>query len=152
MRDKMPDNVQTVSNTLQTQWASFISTPGSSAIFWPTVKPDVARFDAVPQNYVIACYNPASPAAVDDNAQGVWTIIEDIIVDIIVKVGSGTTQNAIDTRENLRQACYSIIHHNETTMSGIAEAHISRETYKVESPEHMRLAMLVKCKYFHIKT
>lgn len=146
------DVVSIISNILQAQWSSFISSPGTSAIFWPTVKPDVAKFDSQPQSYTIACYNPGSPATVDDSAQGVWTIIEDIIVDIIVKVGSGTTQNAIDTREALRQACYSIIHHNETTMSGINEAHINRETYKVESPAHMRLAMLVKCKYFHIKT
>jgi hypothetical protein len=147
----MPDNVQTVSNTLQAQWASFISSPGSSAIFWPTIKPDMAKFDMLSFNYVIACYNPASPAAVGDDAQGEWTVVEDIIVDIIVKVTTGT-QSAIDTREALRQACYSIIHHNETSMTGIAEAHISRETFKVESPEHMRLAMLVKCKYFHLKT
>lgn len=147
----MPDNVQTVSNTLQEQWANFISSPGTSAIFWPTVKPDVAKFDTLSFNYLVACYNPASPAAVDDSAQGMWTIVEDIIVDIIVKITAGT-QNAIDTREALRQACYSIIHHNETSMPGIAEAHINRETYKVESPEHMRLAMLVKLKYFHLKT
>lgn len=152
MSEHMPDNVQVVSNLLQAQWASFISSPGTSAIFWPTTKPDVAQFDSQPHNYVVACYNPGSPAAVDDSAQGVWTIVEDIIVDIIVKVGSGTEQNAIDTREALRQAVYSIIHHNETSMSGINEAHISRETYKVESPQHMRLAMLLKCKYFHLKT
>lgn len=148
----MTDNVQIISNTLQAQWSSFISSPGSSMIFWPTVKPDLAKFDSLSQSYVVACYNPASPSTVNDDAQGEWTVIEDIIIDIIVKIVAGSTQNAIDTREALRQACYNIIHHNETSMTGINEAHVARELYKVESPEHMRLAMLVKCKYFHLKT
>jgi hypothetical protein len=109
-------------------------------------------FQKLANSYAIACYNPGGPVASDALAREVWQFVEDVVIDIIVKVGSGTVQQALDARENMRQQVYSIIHANEFAFSGCADVYPMREHTKVESPDLARLAIVVKCRSFNVQS
>jgi hypothetical protein len=146
----MTDNAQFVSAMLQAKWA--LASPIVSDIYWATTRFQTMDFQKLPNSYAIACYNPGSPVASDALAREVWQFVEDVVIDIIVKVGTGTPQQATDTRENMRNEVYRIIHANEFAFSGCVDVYPMREHTKVESPDLARLAIQVKCKSFHIQT
>lgn len=145
----MTDTAQVISAMLQAKWS--LGSPSVSDIYWSTTRFQAMDFEKVANSYAIACYNPGSPVASDALAREVWQLIEDVVIDIIVKVSAGTAL-AIDTRESIRQQVYSIIHANEFAFSGCADVYPMREHTKVESPDLVRLAIQIKCKSFNVKT
>ena len=146
----MTDTVQIVSALLQAKWG--LASPKASDIYWSTTRFQAMDFEKVTNAYVIACYNPGSPVASDVLTREVWQFLEDIVIDIIVKIGAGTVQQAVDARESMRQQVYSILHTNEFAFSGCVDVYPLREHTKVESPELVRLAIQVKCKSFNVQT
>jgi hypothetical protein len=145
----MTDTAQVISQTLQSNWS--LSSPKASDISWPCTRFESADLTKITQNYVVACYNPASPVASEPLSREVWQLTEDVVVDVIVRV-TGTAQQALDARESVRLEIYRILHSNELSIPGIPVAYVAREPYKVESPDLARIALQVKCKTFHIKT
>ncbi|MGA3192471.1 MAG: hypothetical protein ABSD73_08170 [Candidatus Bathyarchaeia archaeon] len=146
----MTDTAQVVSAMLQAKWG--LSSPTSGQIYWATTRFQTMDFQKLANSYAIACYNPGGPVASDALAREVWQFVEDVVIDIIVKVGSGTVQQALDARENMRQQVYSIIHANEFAFSGCADVYPMREHTKVESPDLARLAIVVKCRSFNVQS
>jgi len=146
----MTDTAQIISAMLQLKWS--LASPKASDIYWSTTRFQAMDFEKVTNSYVIACYNPGSPVASDALAREVWQLVEDVVIDIIVKVGAGTVQQAVDARESMKQQVYTIIHANEFAFSGCADVYPMREHTKVESPDLVRLAIQVKCKSFNVKT
>jgi hypothetical protein len=145
----MTDTAQVISAMLQAKWS--LSSPSVSDIYWATTRFQAMDFEKVTNPYTISCYNPGSPVASDALAREVWQMVEDVVVDIIVKVSAGTAL-AINARESIKQEVYRIIHINEFAFSGCADVYPMREHTKVESPELVRLAIQIKCKSFSVTT
>lgn len=146
----MTDTAQVISTMLQAKWN--LSSPTVAQIFWATTRFQTMDFEKMTNSYAIACYNPGSPVASDALAREVWQMVEDVVVDIIVKVGSGPVLQALDARENMKQQVYSIIHANEFKLSGCVDVYPMREHTKVESPDLVRLAIVIKCKSFSVQS
>lgn len=145
----MTDTAQIVSAMLQAKWS--LPSLRVTDIYWATTRFQAMDFEKVPNFFAIACYNPGSPVASDALAREVWQMLEDVVIDIIVKVSAGTSL-AIDARESIRQQVYIIIHANEFAFSGCTDVYPMREHTKVESPELVRLAIQIKCKSFSLTT
>ncbi|MGB8780551.1 MAG: hypothetical protein WCD81_07880 [Candidatus Bathyarchaeia archaeon] len=151
----MTDTAQVVSAMLQAKWG--LSSPKASDIFWATTRFTAMQFGQVTNSYAIACYNPGNPVASDPLSREVWQMLEDVIIDIVVKTAGMSSagsaiQEAIDARESMRQQVYSIIHQNEFAFSECADVYPLREQTKAESPELVRLAIQVKCKSFSVQS
>jgi hypothetical protein len=146
----MTDTAQVVSTMLQAKWS--LSSPTAGQIYWATTRFQTMDFQKLANSYAIACYNPGGPVASDALAREVWQFVEDVVIDIIVKVGAGTVQQALDTRENMRTEVYRILHLYEFAFFGCADVYPMREHTKAESPDLARLAIQVKCKSFNVQT
>jgi hypothetical protein len=146
----LTDTAQVISAMLQAKWS--LSSPTVSNIYWATTRFQTMDFQKLSAGTAVACYNPGGPVASDALAREVWQFIEDVVIDIIVKVGSGTVQAALDSRENIRNEVYRILHLYEFAFSGCSDVYPMREHTKVESPDLSRLAIQVKCKSFKVQT
>jgi hypothetical protein len=142
-----PSIAQIISSLLQTDWT--LASPGVKDITWATTRFDAAQ--DVPANFIISCYNPAGPATVEQLSREALQILEDVVVDIIVKVSAGTAI-AISTRESIRQQVYSILQANQLNVPTCNDVWPLREKDKVESPELMRLTIMFRCRSFKITT
>jgi hypothetical protein len=69
----------------------------------------------------------------------------------MVKVTAGEAQ-AVTTRDSMYAEVLRILHHNETSLPGISDAYVVRETAKVEGPDTVRLAIQVECVSLHLAT
>ena len=137
----MSNMAQAVSNLLQEKWN--LSSPSVSAITWALTKFDAAQ-DVPNSNFIISCYNPVSPTTSESLAVGMLLLLEDVVVDIIVGVSAGSAA-AITARENMRQQVYYIVQENYNLYS-TTDIWPFREKEKVESPQLMRLTILVRCR------
>ena len=147
----MSDAVGTISNILQSQWS--LSSPSASQVQWSTTRVDSALFLQSSEQYAIGCYNPPSPTTVEPITEGAWRVTERVMIDIIIKVPPGNTAaQMLQTRENMRLEVYRIIHHNETSISGIGDAYVERETNKSEGPDLLRITLQVACITFNYQT
>jgi hypothetical protein len=143
------DTAQVISTMLQAKWS--LSSPTSAQIYWPTTRFQTMDFQKLVNAYAIACYNPGGPVASEALAREVWQFVEDVVIDIIVKVSAGTSL-AVNARESMRNEVYRIIHLYEFAFSGCSDVYPMREHTKVESPDLARLAIQVKCKSFNVQT
>jgi hypothetical protein len=139
-----------ISQLLQANWPATAEglLPAKSSITWA-----FTRFEAmqdVPSGYVISCYNPGGPVTGDALSREVWQFLEDVVVDILVPV-SGATANVLQIREAIRQELYDILHLNQFSVPGFGgDVYPLREKEKVESPQLMRISVIVRCRSFHI--
>jgi hypothetical protein len=146
----MPDIAQQISSLLQAKWT--LPSPQVSDITWASTRFEAAQdVGGLPGNFIISCYNPGGPVTVDTLSREVLQVLEDVLVDILVKVSAGTAL-AIDTRESMRQQVYDILHINQFSVPGCNDVYPLRETTKVESPQLVRVAIMVRCRSFNIKT
>jgi hypothetical protein len=141
----MPDIAQQISSLLQAKWT--LPSPGVADITWASTRFEAAQ--DVPGNFVVSCYNPGGPVSADPLSREVWQLLEDVIIDILVKVSAGTAL-AIESRESMRQQVYEILHLNQFGVSGCNDVYPVRETTKVESPQLVRVAIMVRCRSFNI--
>jgi len=151
----LTDTAQVISAMLQAKWS--LTSPKVTDIFWATTKFTAVQFEQMANSYSIACYNPGSPVASDALAREVWQMVEDVIIDIIVKTAGMSSagsaiQEAIDARESMKQQVYTILHQNEFAFSGCADVYALREHTKAETPELVRLAIQVRCRSFSVQS
>ena len=136
-----PSNVVSViSQLLQANWS--LGSPAKGDILWTDNKPDTMQLPQWTKNYLIAVYNPSNPVTSKVLARELWEITENVHVDIYIKV-MGTVDAATVTREIMREECYRIMHVNQLSVPGQKTADITREVHKIESPEIVRLCLLV---------
>lgn len=144
-----PDNVSVLSSLLQANWP--LSNPAASSILWSITRVDSALFLQSSQNYAVGCYNPPSPTQVNTLSREVWQQIERVMIDILVKVAAPNTPAAATvTRENIKQAIYTVLHTKELKTSGIVDVYVERETGKNEGPDLVRVTLQVACVNFHL--
>ncbi len=79
-----------------------------------------------------------------------WQQVERVLVDVYVKVGTGTPAAAAGVRESMKQAIYTILHNQELKIPGIVDAYVERETGKNEGPDLVRVTLQVACVNFHV--
>jgi hypothetical protein len=136
-----PSNViSTISQVLQVCWS--LSSPAKGDILWTDNKPDTMQLPQWTKNYVIAVYNPSNPVSTKMLTHELWEITENVHVDIYTRVTS-TVDAAAAVRETIREECYRILHVNSLNVQGLKTVDIIREPHKIESPELVRLCILV---------
>jgi hypothetical protein len=133
---------QQLSDSLQAAWA--LDSPAKEEIHWVYTRPETVDFAALNKSIVLACYNPADALKSEAMSREAWMLTESLHVDILVRVTSGY-DDALSTRDAMRTEVYRIIHGLDPIYS------IVREPFKVESPEAVRLAILVHNLSFHLK-
>lgn len=138
---------QRICNLLQTNWT--LASPGVNDITWVSTRFEAAQ--DVPANFVISCYNPAGPVTAEPLSREALQILEDVVIDIFVKVSDGTSL-ATTTREIMRQQVYSILQANQFNVPTCSNVWPLREKEKVESPQLMRLTIIIRCRSFQITT
>jgi hypothetical protein len=127
---------------LETNWS--LNSPGLTDITWLETKFDAAS--NLPGNLIVACYNPASPTTSESLTTNVLELLEDIVIDIIVPTSAGTAA-AINMREAMRQQVYTIVQENYSGIPG-SDIWPFREKEKIESPQAVRLTIMVRCRTF----
>lgn len=145
-----PSNVvSTLSQLLQANWS--LSSPVAGDILWTDNKPDTMQLPQWTKNYLIGVYNPSNPVSTKVLARELWEITENVYVDIYIKVTS-TVDAATAIRESIREECYRIMHLNQLNVPGQKTADIVREVHKIESPEIVRLCLLIAAISWDIRT
>lgn len=136
------DVAQTVSQLLQAGWT--LTSPTKTDIYWGVTRPETVDFLALGKQIVVNCYNPMGDVVVAEPlSREVWKRVESVVVDVIVKAGDMAT--AVSTRESIRNEVYRVIHMSDPSFW------VEKETYKVESPEIVRLTLIVKYISFTVK-
>jgi hypothetical protein len=147
-----------ISELLQSNWSLTppygVCLPVLTDITWATTRFDAAQ--DIPTDYAISCYNPAGPVVAEPLSREVWQFLEDVVIDILAKVvtqGSAGTAFAMGLRENLRAQVYNILEANKFNLgSGYTDVWPVREKEKVESPQLVRLTIMVRARSFNVKT
>ena len=146
----MVDSSTLVMQTLQNNWS--LSSPGQTDVYWVSAKVEMMDWAKLGKNIVVACYSGSGPVQAVPLSAEVWQKTEQVTVDIIVKVGTGTAEDANTIRDSMATEVYRIIHSSQFTISGISAVYVSRESFKVESAELSRLALQVSCVSFNISS
>lgn len=138
-----------ISAFLQANWPP--SAPLAADIYWVNTRFEATGFDQASQAYAISCYNPGNPVLAEQLSREVIQLLEEVIVDVLVKVPvGGTLDTILSAREEIKRRIYDIVHKNEFSFYGCADVYPVGEPVKVEAPEHLRLTIKVKCKSFHV--
>jgi len=146
----MTDAAGTIMQLLNDNWS--LSMPSKADVYWAASKVEAVDFARIGKNYVIACYAPMTVASSKPSTFELWEIEENIVVDVICKVTS-TVQQACGTRELMRAEVYRIMHGFETSKDthGFSWVHVKSEGNKSESPDLVRVSLLVTCSSFKAK-
>jgi hypothetical protein len=143
----MVDASSIVMQTLQSNWS--LSSPGQTDVYWADAKVEMMDWAKLGKNVVVACYSASGPVQAVPLSREVFQKTERVTVDLIVRV-STSVDDALSMRESLRREVYRIIETTQFTIQGIANAYVSRESYKVESGELTRLTAEVTCVSFDV--
>lgn len=145
----MPTTQENVSTTLQNNWNDAIGV-AKNDVQWVTTRPDIeAWFKASTKNYLAACY--AGGTRETAVAQDTWRVDESIIIDILIKSTETNFSNMIPIRKTMKDEVKRIIHSQQTSITGVALAWITREN-AVEQLRLLRQTLTVNCLSFHTKT
>lgn len=139
------DAAQVVSALIQTKWA--LTSPKVTDIDWPCTRYEAVDYNKSSKNYFLSCYNPGSPATVEQLSREAYQQQEDVYIDIIVKTAAGSP---LEARENMRKQVYDILHANQFLFSGYKDVFPVKEPFKVEHADLMRLTIQVRCRSFHV--
>jgi hypothetical protein len=135
---------QAVLQTLQTNWS--LSSPAGTAIDWVSTRVETIDWAKTGLNVIIACYNPTSPAQVTRLSSNFWESIEQVAVDIMVKV-TGAVGDAVTVRDNCFTEVARIL--RVFLPAGLQDIYPVRETVKVEGPDVVRVALILNCIIFY---
>jgi hypothetical protein len=136
-----------IMQTLQSNWS--LSSPGQTDVYWVDAKVEMMDWAKLGKNVVVACYSASGPVQAVPLSREVFQKTERVTVDLIVRV-STSVDDALNIRENIRAEVYRIIETTQFTIPGVANAFVSRESYKVESGELARLTVEVTCVSFDV--
>jgi hypothetical protein len=139
-------NTYVIGQILQQNWQAQNNGPAYNQISWVYTKFEAGQ--DVPGPYVISCYNPPGPVTSEMLSPEVTQILEDVVVDILVAVSSGTA-GALQARESMRNQVYNILVDNAIqNLAGLTDLWPLRESAKLESPQLIRVAIIFRCRTF----
>jgi hypothetical protein len=128
---------------IQNGWS--LTSPAKASVNFASARPETVDYLQLNVPIVVNCYSPMGDAVVAEVlTKEFWKLVESVVVDVVVKC---TGNMAVDmvTRETIRNEVYRIIH------LGDPYFWVDREMFKVESPEIVRVAILVKFLSFTLK-
>jgi len=167
-------SMETSTNILQTIFAEWLYGPDKDKIHWVNSRVEVgiglqpSAFDFVktPKKYAISVYSLGSSSP----SRRLWLKIEDVVVDILVKVLGTTIEKAALIREQMRAEVERIIHKysaiaplwnpnlgptgapRRRRIPGLPDVVIGQEPVQIEDKNFVQVTVYVRCRVYPNRT
>jgi len=143
-----------ISNLLQENWDSTSTGLLSADVAWSHDKFETLNeVERVSQKAIISTYNPQNPVTIEQLSRETNFVKETVVVDVILHSEPlGGTDQAIATREKIREFIQSTIHSNWNLLPGADQMTIEGEYVRGELPMLQRESFKIVVANFEVHT
>ena len=143
-----------ISNLLRENWNSETTGLQVSDVSWSHDKFEtMTSVEQVSQKAIISTYNPQNPVNVEILSSQTRFLHETVVLDVILHTAVlGGTDSCLAIREAVRELVLSILHANQTLLSGAVLMTVEGEYVRGELPQIQREAFKVIVSSFEVIT